>query len=243
MASPLPTGTAAPVRRALVTKLRHHGDVLLASPVFTALRAPRRDSEIDALVYSRPRRCSTAIPRSRSAHDRPRMESAGLVTQARASGTACARCARASYDLLVHLTEHPRGLTLARLLRPRYAVTREREKRATSWRRTSRISIACPRDRAPRGRAEPRCAAPHRRVPDEADRRSCWSRRRGREQGDAAPRKYGLAPREFVQVHPGSRLALQVLAGESAPPRCSISWRRRLAGGVITGARRPRAAR
>ena len=48
---------------------------------------------------------------------------------------AARACARARYDLLVHLTEHPRGLTLARLLRPRYAVTREREKRAALWRR------------------------------------------------------------------------------------------------------------
>ena len=39
------------------------------------------------------------------------------------------------YDLLVHLTEHPRGLTLARLLRPRWSVTREREGRDALWRR------------------------------------------------------------------------------------------------------------
>jgi heptosyltransferase-3 len=40
------------VRRALVTKLRHHGDVLLASPVFTVLARAAPAAEIDALVYA-----------------------------------------------------------------------------------------------------------------------------------------------------------------------------------------------
>ena len=39
------------VRRALVTKLRHHGDVLLTSPVFTVLKRALPAAEIDALVY------------------------------------------------------------------------------------------------------------------------------------------------------------------------------------------------
>src|SRR6185503_346041 len=40
------------IRRALVTKLRHHGDVLLASPVFTTLARAAPHVEIDALVYA-----------------------------------------------------------------------------------------------------------------------------------------------------------------------------------------------
>ena len=39
------------IRRALVTKLRHHGDVLLASPVFSTLARAAPHVEIDALVY------------------------------------------------------------------------------------------------------------------------------------------------------------------------------------------------
>ncbi len=46
----------------------------------------------------------------------------------------CAPCAR-RYDLLIHLTEHPRGAMLARLLRPRYRVAREfAAKRGKVWR-------------------------------------------------------------------------------------------------------------
>src|SRR5215510_6821244 len=37
--------------RALVVKLRHHGDVLLAAPVLSVLKAHAPALEIDALVY------------------------------------------------------------------------------------------------------------------------------------------------------------------------------------------------
>ena len=39
------------LRRALVVKLRHHGDVLLSSPVFQVLANRAPHAEIDALVY------------------------------------------------------------------------------------------------------------------------------------------------------------------------------------------------
>ena len=40
------------IRRVLVTKLRHHGDVLLASPVLQVLANRIPHAEIDALVYA-----------------------------------------------------------------------------------------------------------------------------------------------------------------------------------------------
>ena len=44
----VPLGECA---RALVVKLRHHGDVLLAAPVLSVLKAHAPRLEIDALVY------------------------------------------------------------------------------------------------------------------------------------------------------------------------------------------------
>src|SRR6185503_14281139 len=38
-------------RRALVLKLRHHGDVLLSAPVLGVLKAHAPGLEVDALVY------------------------------------------------------------------------------------------------------------------------------------------------------------------------------------------------
>jgi len=50
MSSPLPDAVPlSEVRRVLVTKLRHHGDVLLASPVFSTLSRAAPAAEIDAL--------------------------------------------------------------------------------------------------------------------------------------------------------------------------------------------------
>ena len=39
------------LRRVLVVKLRHHGDVLLTSPVFSVLKNHYPHLEVDALVY------------------------------------------------------------------------------------------------------------------------------------------------------------------------------------------------
>src|SRR3989338_11032371 len=41
----------AALHRVLVVKLRHHGDVLLTSPVFSVLKNRAPHLEIDALVY------------------------------------------------------------------------------------------------------------------------------------------------------------------------------------------------
>src|SRR5690348_17556384 len=43
------------VRRALVIQLRHHGDVLLTSPVFAVLKNHVPSLEVDALVYAETR--------------------------------------------------------------------------------------------------------------------------------------------------------------------------------------------
>ena len=127
------------VRRVLVTKLRHHGDVLLASPVFTTLARAAGDAEIDALVYAETAPLIAHHPHVAQVHtiDRDRKR-AGAWTQMRSEGSLVRALRARRYDLLVHLTEHPRGLWLATLLRPRYAVTRERQHRRLRrmWRRS-----------------------------------------------------------------------------------------------------------
>lgn len=209
MASPLPDPVPLHlVRRALVTKLRHHGDVLLASPVFTALRRAAPAIEVDALVYLETAPMLLGHPAIAQVHTIDReWKKRGLVVQAREEWRLLRRLRERDYDLLVHLTEHPRGLTLARLLRPRYAVTREREKRAGVWKRHFTHFYRVPA-RTERHMVEQNLDA-LRRIgvyPDEAERRLVLV------PGADAERRvteilaeYGLAPREFVQVHPASR--------------------------------------
>lgn len=105
-----------PIHRVLVTKLRHHGDVLLASPVIGALKRHYPDAEIDALVYHDTRDMLSGHPGLTRLHTIPRKATLAdnwrLLQTLRGIG----------YDTLVHLTNSPRGALLARVLRPRIAV-------------------------------------------------------------------------------------------------------------------------
>ncbi|WP_434632666.1 putative lipopolysaccharide heptosyltransferase III [Chromobacterium sp. CV08] len=113
----------AAVRRALVIKLRHHGDVLLASPVFSALRAEAPQLEIDALVYHDTREMLSLHPDISELHTIDRAwKKRGPLGQLRAELGLLARLRARRYDLVITLTEHNRGAWLARLLAPRWAV-------------------------------------------------------------------------------------------------------------------------
>ena len=105
-------------RRALVIKLRHHGDVLLASPVFSALKARLPGVEIDALVYDDTEEMLTQHPAIRSVHVVGRQwRNLSLLRRVDVEWSLLRRLREARYDLLIHLTDHPRGAWLARALR------------------------------------------------------------------------------------------------------------------------------
>jgi heptosyltransferase III len=120
--------------RALVIKLRHHGDVLLAAPVLALLKARAPHLEVDALVYDDTAPMLEGHPalsqlhlvgrRWRDANPLSRLSlESGLFKALRARG----------YDLIVHLTEHPRGAWLARLLGARYSVAPALARRGRFW--------------------------------------------------------------------------------------------------------------
>jgi len=209
MSSPLqdPVPLAA-VRRALVTKLRHHGDVLLASPVFSTLKRAAPHAEIDALVYRETAPMLEGHPSIAMLHTIDRdWKRQGLLAQAAREIALLRALSARRYDLVVHLTEHPRGLTLARLLRPRYAVTRERTKHAGAWGRRFTHFYRLPRS-TPRHAVEANLDA-LRRIgvqPDEDDKRLTLVPGAAAEaRADALLAAHALAPGRFVQVHPGSR--------------------------------------
>lgn len=125
----------AELSRALVIKLRHHGDVLLTSPVFSALRQAAPRCEIDALVYADTAPMLQDHPAIAQIHCIDRnWKRLGLVAQARAEWTLLAALRRRRYDLVVHLTGHPRGAWLARLTGARWAVAPRRPGRF--WRKS-----------------------------------------------------------------------------------------------------------
>src|SRR2546427_4705377 len=71
----------------------------------------------------------------------------GLASQFRAEAGLLRSLRARRYDLVVHLTEHPRGAWLTRLLRPRYAVARELPAAHWLWRSSFTHYYRLPRGR------------------------------------------------------------------------------------------------
>jgi heptosyltransferase-3 len=113
----------ASLRRVLVVMLRHHGDVLLTSPVYSALRAAAPGVEIDALIYRETLPMLAFNPDLTTIHTIDRgWKKAGPLAHVRAEWRLLSTLKARHYDLIVHLTDHRRGAWLARALSPRYAV-------------------------------------------------------------------------------------------------------------------------
>ena len=122
------------IAHALIVMLRHHGDVLLASPVAAALKAHAPRAEIDALVYD------DTLPMLEGHPALSRLHAVGrdwkreallsrLALEERLYSALRAR----RYDLIVHLTEQPRGAWLARTLGARYSVAPAAPGRRAFW--------------------------------------------------------------------------------------------------------------
>jgi len=111
------------VRRALVIKLRHHGDVLLAAPVLSALKHAAPQCEVDALIYADTAPMLSGHPALAQLHTIDRnWKRQGLKRQALAEWQLLRELRARRYDLVIHLSVHRRGAWLVRLLRPRWSV-------------------------------------------------------------------------------------------------------------------------
>ena len=197
----------AGLRRALVVKLRHHGDVLLASPVFSALKAQAPQLEIDALVYDDTAAMLEHHPAIARVHTVGRgWRGAGLARLA-PEWRLYRQLKSRGYDLIVHLSEHPRGAWLARTLGARYAVAPGYSGRSRFWKRSFSHRFALPLN-ARRHMVEWNLDALRRIGVQPADdvRKLVYvpgapAEQRARE----LLAEHGLHAREFVHLHPASR--------------------------------------
>jgi heptosyltransferase-3 len=118
------------LQRVLVIKLRHHGDVLLTSPVISQLKKAAPHLEIDALVYRDTQDMLSGHPDlHRLWHIDKTWKKLPFFAKIRAEWQCIAQLKRRQYDLIIHLTEHNRGAWLVRYLQPRYAVAPEHSTR------------------------------------------------------------------------------------------------------------------
>jgi heptosyltransferase-3 len=209
MASPLSDPVPLPeIHRVLVTKLRHHGDVLLTSPVFNALARAIPGVEIDALVYRGTESMLAGHPCIAHVHTIDRTwKRQGVMTQLIHEWRLLRQLRARRFDLLIHLTEHSRGLHLARLLRPRWSVTRERLTPSRMWRRRFTHFYRQP-EAARRHTVEANLDA-LRRIgiyPDPSDKRLVIVPGAPAEARAAdVLAQHGLPAHGFIHVHPGSR--------------------------------------
>jgi heptosyltransferase-3 len=120
--------------RALVVKLRHHGDVLLAAPVLSVLKAHAPAIEVDALVYDDTAPMLAGHPALARLHTAGRnWRSLGALDRLRREKALLGELRARRYDLLVHLSEQPRGAWLARMLGVRWGVAPINASRGWFW--------------------------------------------------------------------------------------------------------------
>ncbi|MDD5757478.1 MAG: putative lipopolysaccharide heptosyltransferase III [Desulfobulbaceae bacterium] len=124
------------INRVLVIKLRHHGDVLLATPVFSCLRTALPGVVIDALIYAETKPMLVGNPWLETIHlydsawksatfSERICREIGLITRLR----AC------RYDMVINLTEGDRGAIVAMLSGARIRVGWNPEKQGFYGRR------------------------------------------------------------------------------------------------------------
>ncbi|OGI49504.1 MAG: putative lipopolysaccharide heptosyltransferase III [Candidatus Muproteobacteria bacterium RIFCSPHIGHO2_02_FULL_65_16] len=195
------------IRRALVIKLRHHGDVLLTAPVFSALRQHAPRLELDALIYRDTEEMLSGHPAISRIFTVDRAgKKNGALARIAAEWRLLKELRARNYDLIVHLTESPRGAWLARLLGARYAVAREYPgKRGRLW-RTSFTHVYRISGK-PRHTVEIHLDALRRLgLQPQGERRLTLVP--GAEAEAAVGellRRHGLAPKSYVHLHPTSR--------------------------------------
>jgi heptosyltransferase-3 len=198
----------AGVRRVLVTKLRHHGDVLLASPVFAALKSHAPHAEIDALVYRETAPMLANHPSIAQLHTIDReWKRQGVIAQAAREWRLYSALRGREYDLVVHLTEHPRGAWLRRALGTRYGVAPRRSDASRFWDRAFTHYYALPRGTR-RHTVELNLDALRRigvHPADEAKRLVLVPGAAAEAKADELLAAHGLTRRGFIQIHPGSR--------------------------------------
>lgn len=195
------------LHRVLVIKLRHLGDVLLTSPVFTVLKNHAPSLEVDALVYRDTEPMLSGHPAIANVFTIDRGWKQQEWTSRLAHEWRLLRSLRARhYDLIIHLTENARGAMLSLLLKPDYSVARDYPaKRGRLWRNSFTHLYPSP-DR--RHKVEMHLDALRRLgvYPRDDERRLTLipGAEAERTVSDLLAR-HSLTPKGFIQLHPTSR--------------------------------------
>ncbi len=138
------------VKRILVVKMRHHGDVLLASPVFTNLKRAVPQAEVDAFIYKDTLPMLEGHPSISNylLYDRSWKKLFPLKKILKEL-SILKRIRSEQYDLVINLTEGDRGAIAAWISKSRYRVGFDPGKKGLFGKRSFYTHIAknCPHPR------------------------------------------------------------------------------------------------
>ncbi len=206
------------LHRALIIKLRHHGDVLLTSPVFSTLKAHAPQLEIDALIYADTAEMLSLHPALSKIHHIDRLaRKQGLWHYLNTEWQLLKTLRGRHYDLIIHLTDHPRGAWISRLCGVRWAVARSVGGRGGWWQNAFTHFFATPRA-ALRHTVELNLDALRRLGIDPTQSERKLSLVPGREAEARVMsllEELGCAEIPFIHIHPASRWHFKCWPGEA----------------------------
>ena len=196
------------VRRVLVVKLRHHGDVLLSSALFSVLKERMPQAEIDAYIYADTLPMLEGHPAIHAFHlydyAWKRLSRWRLIGRE----IALLRAIRGrGYDLIINLTEGDRGALCALFAGARYRVGWSPEGSGARFKRRLYTHIV-KRPRLPRHMVEQNLDAARRiGIFPEPEQRNLvfFIPEAARERVRELLREAGAREREFALLHPTSR--------------------------------------
>jgi heptosyltransferase-3 len=111
------------VKRVLVVKMRHLGDVLLTSPVFTHLKKTLPEAEIDALIYQESLPMLEGHPAISQFHLYDRgIKKLSFLQRLKRELSLLWQIRKRGYDLVINLTEGDRGAIAAWVSKSRIRV-------------------------------------------------------------------------------------------------------------------------
>jgi heptosyltransferase III len=122
------------VKRVLVIKLQHLGDVLLTTPVFSVLKHFYPGIDIDALIFTETVPMLSGNPSVDIVHEVDRSwKRHGTLQLIKQEKQLLQQLKARNYDLVINFTDRWRAACLSRLLNPRYSVSQKYSHKRGRW--------------------------------------------------------------------------------------------------------------
>lgn len=219
------------VKRILIVKLRHHGDVLLTSPVFSLLKKRLSHAEIDALIYAETLPMLEGHPAIQNflLYDR-KVKKLPLFSRLWKEAQLLWKIRKTGYDLVLNLTEGDRGALVAFFSKSRFRVGFDPEKKGFIGKKKIYTHIA----KTPRGQrhtVEKQLDLLRRiGVFPEMDEKELTFHvpTSAREKMQERLKEHGIQKGNFYLIHPVSRWRFKC-----PPPKFTASLIRKLGGKII----------